>query len=215
MFLKTARLVVQRMDRSENFWDRTANNFDEQDDQYDPGYVHTIKGYLEPSDVVLDFACGTGSFACLISSDVQEIHAIDISSKMLEIAEGKARSREIENVNFMHATIFDQRFKEGSFDVILAFNILHLVENLPEVMQRINWLLQPGGTFISDTPCLSEKPLVRIVTAILSKLPMLPHVENFSITELKTSIANRNFQIIETQNLSESPPTLLIVAKKN
>lgn len=203
------------MDRSENFWDRTAKNFDQQDDQYDPDYVHMVKEYLEPGDAVLDFACGAGSFSCLIASDVEEVFAIDISSKMLEIAEGKARNHKIENINFMHATIFDQRLKEGSFDVILAFNILHLLENLPEVMQRINRLLQPEGTFISDTPCLGEKRnLVGMITALISKLPILPHVESFSVAELKDLISDEKFQIVEAEIVSPNIPTCLIVAKK-
>ena len=74
---------MKKLDKSEKFWDRTAKNFDQRDDQYEAGYVSTIKGYLEPDNVVLDFACGTGSFSCLIANHVQEVHALDISSKML------------------------------------------------------------------------------------------------------------------------------------
>jgi ubiquinone/menaquinone biosynthesis C-methylase UbiE len=203
------------MDRSEKFWDRTAKNFDQQDDQYDPSYVETIKSYLRPDDTVLDFACGTGSFSCLIANDVKEIQAIDISSKMLAIAERKAAKQEIENLNFMHATPFDERFKTGTFNVILAFNILHLLKETPQILQRINNLLAPGGYFISDTPCLGEvNSLFRITITLISKLPMLPYVKNFGIAELKGSITHANFKIAEAQKLSQSPPTLLIAAKK-
>lgn len=192
-----------------------ARNFDQQDDQYDPSYVKTIQNYLEPENRVLDFACGTGAFSCLIASDVQKICAIDISSKMLEVAERKAAEREVRNIDFLHATIFDERLAAGSFDVVLAFNILHLLADTPQVIQRINTLLQPGGYFISDTPCLGEKKsLLGMVTSLISKIGFLPHVESVSIAGLKSAIINGNFQIVETRNLSPSPPTLLIIAKK-
>jgi ubiquinone/menaquinone biosynthesis C-methylase UbiE len=206
---------VKKLDKSEKFWDRTAKNFDQQDDPYDPGYVRTIQEYLGPGDTVLDFACGTGSFSCLIADDVKEIHAIDISSQMLEIAKEKAQALEIKNINFMHATILNQKLKEGSFDVILAFNILHLLENTTEVIQRINRLLKPGGIFISDTPCLGEKRnWVAFVIAMISKLPILPYVKNFSVAELEAKFTGSNFKIIESEILSNTPTTSLVVARK-
>jgi hypothetical protein len=99
--------------------------------------------------------------------------------------------------------------------VILAFNILHLLEDTAKIMQRINDLLQPGGYFISDTPCLGEKrsPL-GIVTALISKLPLLPYVKNFRVADLKCAITNGNLTVVETQNLSTFPPTLLVIAQK-
>jgi ubiquinone/menaquinone biosynthesis C-methylase UbiE len=203
------------MDRSEKFWDRISKNYDQQDDQYDQAYYEKINNFLEPSDTVLDFACGTGSFSILISDNVKEIHAIDISSKMLKIAQRKADEGAISNINFLHSTIFDERLKRESYEVILAFNILHLLEDTPKVMQRINFLLKPGGYFISDTPCLGEKKsFVGVVTVLISKLHILPYVNNFSIDELIGSIEVGNFQIIETEKLSQTPPTMLIVAKK-
>ena len=184
------------MDRSEKFWDRIAQNFDRQnnqDDQYDPSYVRTITNYLGSSDIVLDFACGTATFSGLIAADVKKIHAIDISSKMLEIARRKAVESDIKNIDFMHATLFDERLETESFNAILAFNILHLLEETPMVVQRICSLLRPGGHFISDTPCLGEKrSLFAIITSLISRIGVLPYVKDFRIAELKGAILNAN-----------------------
>ncbi|NEW06798.1 methyltransferase domain-containing protein [Paenibacillus sp. SYP-B3998] len=57
------------------------------------------------------------------------------------------------NINYAHSTIFDERYKKGSFDVILVFHVLHLLEDEHIVLQRINELLKPGGLLISATPC--------------------------------------------------------------
>jgi 2-polyprenyl-3-methyl-5-hydroxy-6-metoxy-1,4-benzoquinol methylase len=51
---------------------------------------------------------------------------------MIEIAKRKAVERKIFNVDFTQGTIFDECLKKGSFDVLLAFNILHYLEDTPE-----------------------------------------------------------------------------------
>jgi 2-polyprenyl-3-methyl-5-hydroxy-6-metoxy-1,4-benzoquinol methylase len=41
--------------------------------------------------------------------------------------------------------------------VILAFHVLHLLEDTQEVVQRMHELLKPGGLFVSATACMGEK----------------------------------------------------------
>ncbi len=126
---------------------------------------------------------------------------------MIETAKRKAGK----NVNFAKATIFE-KYKKETFNVILAFNILHLLEEPQKVMQRINELLKPGGLFISVTPCLGEKySLLSIFLVLLRKIRILPYIRSFKISELKELIYG-NFQIVETSNLP--PMQYLIIAKK-
>jgi len=119
---------------------------------------------------------------------VKEIHAIDISYKMIEIAEEKAAISKIENVNFMQTDISDKRFKKESFDVILAFNMLHTLSNPQNVLRRIFELLKPKGLFISVTPCLGEKmsffiTIQILLVQILCKIGIIP----IPIRRLKSS----------------------------
>ena len=119
---------------------------------------------------------------------MKEIHAIDISYKMIEIAEEKAAISKIENVNFMQTDISDKRFKKESFDVILAFNMLHTLSNPQNVLRRIFELLKPKGLFISVTPCLGEKmsffiTIQILLVQILCKIGIIP----IPIRRLKSS----------------------------
>jgi 2-polyprenyl-3-methyl-5-hydroxy-6-metoxy-1,4-benzoquinol methylase len=208
--------------KSESMWDRLANNWDTPSvslGQNDIRIIEKTKKYLNASDIVLDYGCATGSIAIEIADIVKEAHGIDISSKMIDIARRKADERKIKNIDFAHATIFDERLKKESFDLILALSILHLVEDSTKVMDRINQLLKPGGLFISATPCLGEKTLVSILINIpvflLSKIGILPYINFFSVSRLVASITNENFQIIENESLSVRPITeYFIVAKK-
>jgi len=65
----------------------------------------------------------------------------------IEIAKRNANECNIGNINYVQATIFDERYQKESFDVILAFRILHMLADIQAVMHRINKLLKPGGSF--------------------------------------------------------------------
>jgi len=203
-------------------WDKLAKNWDTPGvslGQNDLKIIERTKKYLNASDAVLDYGCATGSIAIEIANTAKETHGIDISSKMIDIARRKAEERKIKNIDFTKATIFDESLEEESFDLILAFSILHLAENSTQVIGRINQLLKPGGFFISATPCLGEKTFISILLNIpiflLSNIGILPHIIFYSTSKLAASITNSNFQIVENENLSVHPITeCFIVARK-
>jgi len=102
------------MKKAERFWDKTASKYDQLEMKDEQTYLNIIertKTHLKMSDIVLDYGCGTGLIANEIAEYVKEIHAIDISSNMIGIAEKKAKERNIANIHYAHSTIFDERFK--------------------------------------------------------------------------------------------------------
>ena len=135
---------------------------------------------------------------------------------MIEVAKRKADERKIDNIKYTQATIFDVTYERESFDVVLAFNILHLLEDLQKVLQRINDLLKPGGLFISSTACMGDKTVsrYRLLLFPLSVLGIVPSMKFLKRSELDESITKGNFQIIETGRMDHKAPIFLIVAKK-
>jgi 2-polyprenyl-3-methyl-5-hydroxy-6-metoxy-1,4-benzoquinol methylase len=205
------------MNKSEKFWDKSASKFDQEGRKDEKTYIKIIdrtKKYLKTSDTVLDFGCGTGLISNEIAGNVKLIHAIDISSKMIEIAKNKADNRKIQNIEYTHSTIFDERFKSDSFDVILAFYILHLLQDTKKTIQRINDLLKPGGLVISIIPCIKEKIFLNISLSLLSKIGLVPDTKSFKANELEDIIADGNFQTIENESLHQGLPQYFMVAKK-
>jgi 2-polyprenyl-3-methyl-5-hydroxy-6-metoxy-1,4-benzoquinol methylase len=181
--------------------------------------LEKLKKYLKAGDIALDYGCATGSIAIEIANIVKEARGIDLSFNMIEIAKRKAGERKVKNIDFTHATIFDESLKQGSFDVILASSILHLLENSSQVLSRISQLLKPGGLFISVTPCLGERTFISVLintpVFLLSKTGILPHINFFGVPRLVTAITNENFRVVENESFSVHPITeCFIVAKK-
>ena len=205
------------MNKSEKFWDKSASKFDQHGKKDEQAYIKIIertKKYLKTSDTVLDFGCGTGLISNEIADYVKLIHAIDISYKMIEIAKNKADNRKIQNIDYTHSTIFDEGYKSGSFDIIFAFYILHLLEDPLKTIQRINDLLKPGGLVISVIPCIGDKIFLNILISLLSKIGLAPDIKSFKANELEDLIAYANFQTIENESLHQGIPQYFIVAKK-
>jgi len=211
------------MNKSKEFWDRASKNYDKTEERFE--YIHSksrenTKKYLNGSNIVLDYGCGTGTTSCEIANLVKEIRAIDISSKMIEIAKRKAVASKVENINFSQTDIFDKRYKKESFDVILAFNMLHTVADPQVVLQKIYELLKPEGLFISVTPCLRDKMafLVNIqiqLVRILCKIGVIPiPIRRLKSSELDDLVVNGGFQTIDTEKLYKGASSYFVVAKK-
>ncbi|MBN1781141.1 class I SAM-dependent methyltransferase [bacterium] len=209
-------------DRNTRFWDLVAKNYHRDEARFEAitrrALDSTIR-HLKKTDVVLDVGCGTGTKTCEFAGHVKTVHAFDISSGMLEAAVQEAAGRGIRNVVFEHTTLFDERYKQASFDVILAFNVLHTMENVTEAVRQIHALLKPGGLFISLTPCLSEK-MARItqfqfnVYQLLGKTGLIPLVQRFSITGLNGLIATEKFEITETGTFYQDLFSVYTAARK-
>ncbi len=185
--------------KKDKFWNLLAKNYD---DEVGEQTTKLTKKYLRKNDTVLDYGCARGAYTIALAGDVKEIRGIDISPKMIELAKKKSK-----DISFKKATIFDINEK---YDVVLAFNLLHLLEDTEKVIQKIDEILKPGGRFISVTTCMKEHVLLRIAGFFISIFGIL-YLRKFKISELKKLISIR-FDIVETKKFS--PHHILIVAKK-
>jgi 2-polyprenyl-3-methyl-5-hydroxy-6-metoxy-1,4-benzoquinol methylase len=203
------------MKNPEKFWNRIAASFDNHSKKTRESHIKTIevvREYLKKEDIVLDFGCATGAIALDVAGIVKEAYGVDISTNMIEIAKRKAENLKIKNVKFEQSLIYDERFKREYFDVIIAYNILHLVDDTQKTLQRLNDLLKPGGLIISSTACLGEKSFLGLFFIFLSKLRLVPQIRSFKVSELENLISEK-FKIIKT-NIYSNPPNYFNVARK-
>ncbi len=210
-----------RRSKAEKFWDRLARHWDkptEESEQTDTKVLARTRPYLKATDTVLDYGCAMGSVDLKLAATVRAIHGIDISSTMIAGAREAADARRATNVSFAKATIFDESLGRESFDVVLAFNIFHLLEDVPEALLRIGELLKPDGLLISVTPCLGEKgtlPVraVMLLVSLAGRLRLIPHVRRWKIGELRESMGAAGLVTVEIEELVHSTSEYFVVAK--
>ncbi len=208
----------QGMDKSERFWDRAAATYDREERKDEPTSVRIIERtgkYLKTDDIVLDYGCGTGTIDIEMAGHVKQVCAIDISSRMIEIAKRKTAARGIENIDYLQATIWHHDLKDESFDAVTAFLILHLVEDTRRAMSRIHDLLKPGGVFISVTPCMGERRLWNAAFWLVSRTGLVPRINAFERSELEDAISKPGFKILETGRMHARLPIYFIAAQKS
>ncbi len=177
--------------------------------------IEKIKTYLSPENHVLDIGCGTGTQCGDLANNVKQVTGIDISSKLLAIAAQRKAEREIENVEFIQTTVFDERFEPGSFDVVMAFYVLHFFEDIDEAVRRIYGLLKPDGLFILETACLGEKgKIISNFVRLAGKLGFLPLINLLTTRRIEQALEQAGFSIIDKNKFSESSDEYTLIAKK-
>ncbi|KFC64661.1 Methyltransferase type 11 [Bosea sp. LC85] len=186
------------------FWDRSARKYAAGPIADMAGYERTLertRHHLKDGDAVFEFGCGTGTTALRLAPFVQRIVATDISGEMIAIARGKAEAAGCSHVAFKVATPAEMPCPDGTFDVVLGFNVLHLIAAREAALASIHRLLKPGGIFISKTPCLAEMNLfLRLAVPLMQRVGKAPYVSFLSTEELEREIAAAGFEIIEREH---------------
>lgn len=176
--------------------------------------IQKVKTYLTTEDVVLDIGCATGTQCGDIADNVKQVTGIDISSKLLAVAEQRKTERKLDNVAFVKTSLFDERFQSASFDVVMAFYVLHFFEDLDAVLKQIHDLLVPGGVFISETACLGDRNIIlSTVLRLACRLGLLPNINFLTLHKFEQALDKAGFHIIEKVKFSDSISEYTLIAK--
>lgn len=100
-------------------------------------------GHISCDKDVLDVACGTGVLVDdYLKRNVHKVTAIDLSSKMIEIAKGKFKN---DMVTFVCSDVLD--FDDGQkYDCIMVYNAFPHFCDGDLLIRHLSSLLKKGGT---------------------------------------------------------------------
>lgn len=139
---------------SKTFWDRVAGLYDlfEWSNRRVNAAARSRVGELVPAGArVLDCAAGTGEFSLAVAKRAGSVLCTDQSEAMLARARKKARKRGLSNVSFARRDLTALPDPDGSYDAVIAANVLHLLPN-PEIAVRELWRVTAfGGRLILPT----------------------------------------------------------------
>ena len=203
------------------FWDKAAAKYANDPIRDMAAYTYTLertRSHFRAEDTVLEIGCGTGSTALLLAQSVGMYHGTDISSEMIKNARAKVSETSLPNLSFeAHPALEGIHAHEG-LDAVLAFNLLHLLSDIPAALDAAHQALRPGGLLISKTPCLSDASFkIKLVLKLIPLAQLLgkaPFVQSFSVTAYDQMIETAGFEIVECGNHPASPPSRYVVARK-
>jgi len=202
---------------SAEFWDRIAPGYSRQPIADVDSYARKLaatRALMRPDMTVLEFGCGTGSTALEHAPHVARIDATDISAAMVAIGRDKAAQAGVGNVTFRQSGIEDFDAPEGSYDMVLALNLLHLVPDRPAALDKIHRLLKPGGLFVSSTVCLADRLwFLRPVIPVLQWLGKAPYVSFLRSAAVLREIEAAGFTAGQHWNHGRANSLFLIAGK--
>jgi ubiquinone/menaquinone biosynthesis C-methylase UbiE len=182
---------------SAEFWDRVAPGYSKQPIADTESYARKLaatQALMGPDMEVLEFGCGTGSTALEHAPHVAHIVATDVSAAMIDIGREKAALAGIDNVSFRQSGIEDFDAPDGSYDMILALNLMHLLEDRAAALKKIHRLLKPRGIFISSTVCLADRMwFLRPVIPLMQLIGKAPYVSFVGVDEMLREVAEAGF----------------------
>jgi ubiquinone/menaquinone biosynthesis C-methylase UbiE len=211
------------MNKAQKFWDKQAKRYDGSEKQFDHvnrEIIAKTKEYLTVNDTVLDFGCATGIKTLKLVDGIKHIHGLDFSTEMINEAIKKKNEANTDNVTFSKGTIFSNDLGPASFDKIIAYAIIHLLEDSEKTIQRIHELLKPGGLFISTTACFNDrmafKTRLEVTTYLFMKrIGVFPlHLNMFTTSDLEKLLSSQNFKIIKAEKMFNGMTISFIVAEK-
>jgi len=205
---------IMTQPKNQRFWNRFAERYAARTLKNVPAYeamLADVASRLKDTDTVLEIGCGTGGTAIRLAPGVAKWTATDFSIEMVRIAKAKPSAG---NVVFVVADA-SNAFDGGPFDAICAFNVLHLVDDMPEMLTRINANLKPGGLLISKTWCFADMKLsLRVLFPMLRVFGLFPATTALSLVQLRQAIHDAGFEITSEQIFGEHRQNPYIIASK-
>ncbi|MBA7483674.1 2-methoxy-6-polyprenyl-1,4-benzoquinol methylase, mitochondrial [subsurface metagenome] len=103
--------------------------------------------HIDKGKYVLDVGCGVGMTPCYIAKRYGcRVVGIDISNRMIERANERARRRGVEDrVKFKIADVQNLPFKDALFDVVIGESFLPMVEDKQKAVEECVRVAKPGG----------------------------------------------------------------------
>jgi 2-polyprenyl-3-methyl-5-hydroxy-6-metoxy-1,4-benzoquinol methylase len=113
------------------------------DDFYRPWLTSVIPDRSGQGSRAADLGCGSGRFAELLADRYDQVLAVDVAERGLEIARAKRRR---DNISYECRSLLDVTAeRDGRFDLVLCVNTIHNVSDPEPVLSHIRGLVAPGG----------------------------------------------------------------------
>lgn len=137
-----------------NFYNESPfPNYQDHDDKSSISYkgeknflAEKFKKFIGFNKHVLEVGCGTGQLSLYFSiGNNNKIYALDPTLESIKLGKDFSKKNNIKNVKFVNADIFDDIFKDKSFDFIWTNGVLHHTKDPKLAFDIISKYLKKNG----------------------------------------------------------------------
>ncbi|MFQ5544190.1 MAG: corrinoid protein-associated methyltransferase CpaM [Nitrospiria bacterium] len=146
-----------------------------------------LASHIKKGQKVLDIGCGTGAMTLRAAQKGAAVKGIDINSQMLEMAQKRAREKNLtQNIELCEMGIAELCNEESqSYDIVMStLCFSELSENeVTYTLKEVNRVLRPGGLLLIADEVRSNHAAKRILNWLL-KAPLV--IMTYLITQTTT-----------------------------
>ena len=194
-----------RKSQSQNFWDKNAGRYD-RFMRKDAAAYRQMYELLRPTvrhKTVLELATGTGLIAKNIVNSASHIEATDASGEMIALAKRDNRSAKL---HFSVQDMFHLPYADGSFDVVIVSNALHIVPEPEKALREIRRVLKDNGILVVPTFTHANNSLSSKVRAFFMKLAGFPLYSKWTREEYLAFLRENGWTVQKSIALKASFP---------
>ena len=147
--------------------------------------VKAIKSFASNKKSIIDIGCAVGKWIPVLSPLFKQVHAIDISTKNLQIAEKKYTA--LKNISYQRVDMSAKTLANKAFDAAICINAI-LTSDLKKRNLFFNHMasfLQPKGDLVLVVPSLESKLFSHIIA------------NKYNVDDAKNDIAPKGKRAIE------------------
>lgn len=190
-------------DSDRSYWDKHAKNYDRSMSLLGgpiPRMVELAGEATRGLGRVLEVAAGTGLVTPALAAGAGEVIATDYSAAMVAALEQRVRDAGVANVRCERADLYALRFDAGTFDAVVAANVLHLVPDLPGALAALRRVVRPGGRIVVPTFCHDETGLSWVVSRALA-VTGFPGHRRFTSKSLRQAVEDAGVRVTRAEVL--------------
>jgi SAM-dependent methyltransferase len=110
---------------------------------------YTFASRLARNKRVLDAGCGAGYGSAELARHAASVAGVDVASEAVDFARENYR---LPNLRFAQGSCASLPFPDGSFDLVVGFEVIEHIPEWREFLLEARRVLSPSGQFIVSTP---------------------------------------------------------------
>lgn len=200
------------MKNEQGYWERHATNYDRSMlllGRPMPRMLELTAQAVSGCESVLEVAAGTGLVTTAIAPHVNRLTATDYADAMIARLRGRVAEAGLSNVTCERADVYALSYPAGSFDAVVAANVLHLVPDLPRALLALKAVLRPGGKLVVPTFCHDETPFSWSLSRVLA-LTGFPGHRRFTAISLQRALQSAGLSISAAETIPGTIPIAFV-----